>query len=1065
MSKDIRSFFTVLSKKPSAASSSNTNQVKRPSVLLDSDDDDVIKGTPEKAAKVRKAKRKVKVLSSDSEDDGRSKKNASLKKQKVTDTKQENTTKPQLKPISIDSLNQPIKQTEVKCNLTEDIEIGKKPQHASQPKKEKRKKPKHVELGIHEDKDFEKTLEMLDEDADDTILLDNLDLLDKTIEEATLPKSGNTVTSPSTKNQSSAVTPKQVCAKDSEPAKSEKDARNLKTNIVHVIDDTPKKAGKRQRKTSETNSTPKKRAKLEHIDSGIDPDIAKTERKRQSAGLYVAYLHRPGPKNHGTKEYPKGTPNCLAGCIFLRTGVLDSLEGEEFENLVTDHGGKVVHSVSKKISYVVVGDEPGPSKLEKARKYGLPEISEDDFLDLILRKSGMKAKYTVKRECDDFGESGEQTTEINEAVPTSDKNSTLESGNQPLKNNVEEINCKPKVQSHKVNNSDKPSADGNQDLSNGDKSENLVPKNKVVLDLQQKETAVQTQESVKSRSMPQNISSECMAWTDKYKPTNVNGIIGQKDSNSNMNKLKKWLQNWFKNADPEIRKKLPRPTLYHQYDGAYFKAALLSGPPGVGKTTTATLVAKELGFDIVEFNASDTRSKKLLHEEISHMMKSKTVAGFVSGRNNINQKRVLLMDEVDGMAGNEDRGGIAELINFIKTASFPIICMCNNRDLPKMRSLVNHCFALKYTKPNVMQVKGAMMSICFKEGLSIESEALSRLITGTGCDIRQTINHLAMWSATEKALTTEKVTKDSKNSQKDVVFGAWDVIRKVFNKSENENMSLLDKSRLFFYDYSFGPMFVQENYLTVQPECTGSKGKKIETLIRRHLTADCLSRSDLIESKIRSTNNWSLLESQAFLCTVMPSYYLSGKMEQVRFPSWFGKNSQRNKSLRIAGEFYSHARTSISADKTSLRLDYAEPLMKRLMRPLMQKQAAGIDDTLDVMKSYSLLREDLTNLCELTANFTPNKRNPFDCVNSSVKSALTRKYNKTVTLSFAPPSAAKKKKGAKADEDVFEEEAFSDEEATDDEVGSDALIKVKESKKAKGKNVKGDKKTGKGKNK
>lgn len=117
------------------------------------------------------------------------------------------------------------------------------------------------------------------------------------------------------------------------------------------------------------------------------------------------------------------------------------------------------------------------------------------------------------------------------------------------------------------------------------------------------------------------------------------------------------------------------------------------------------MVAKELGFDIVEFNASDTRSKKLLHEEISHMMESKTVAGFATGRNSINQKRVLLMDEVDGMAGNEDRGGIAELINFIKTAKFPIICMCNNRELPKMRSLVNYCFALRFLKPNVAQVR------------------------------------------------------------------------------------------------------------------------------------------------------------------------------------------------------------------------------------------------------------------------------------------------------------------------------------------------------------------------
>jgi replication factor C subunit 1 len=63
-------------------------------------------------------------------------------------------------------------------------------------------------------------------------------------------------------------------------------------------------------------------------------------------------------------------------------------------------------------------------------------------------------------------------------------------------------------------------------------------------------------------------------------------------------------------------------------DGSFYKAALLSGPPGVGKTTTAHLVCQELGFDIIEFNASDTRSKKLLHAEVSELMSSKTIKGF-----------------------------------------------------------------------------------------------------------------------------------------------------------------------------------------------------------------------------------------------------------------------------------------------------------------------------------------------------------------------------------------------------------------------------------------------------
>ena len=42
-------------------------------------------------------------------------------------------------------------------------------------------------------------------------------------------------------------------------------------------------------------------------------------------------------------------------------------------------------------------------------------------------------------------------------------------------------------------------------------------------------------------------------------------------------------------------------------------------------------------------------------------------------------RHVLIMDEVDGMAGNEDRGGVAELIALIKTSRIPIICICNDR--------------------------------------------------------------------------------------------------------------------------------------------------------------------------------------------------------------------------------------------------------------------------------------------------------------------------------------------------------------------------------------------------
>lgn len=75
---------------------------------------------------------------------------------------------------------------------------------------------------------------------------------------------------------------------------------------------------------------------------------------------------------------------------------------------------------------------------------------------------------------------------------------------------------------------------------------------------------------------------------------------------------------------------------------------------GIGKTTTAQMVAKECGFEFVEFNASDTRNKKSMDEQVQTLLNNKTLDGFFHDRTNqtkITSKHVLIMDEVDGMSG------------------------------------------------------------------------------------------------------------------------------------------------------------------------------------------------------------------------------------------------------------------------------------------------------------------------------------------------------------------------------------------------------------------------------
>ena len=116
-------------------------------------------------------------------------------------------------------------------------------------------------------------------------------------------------------------------------------------------------------------------------------------------------------------------------------------------------------------------------------------------------------------------------------------------------------------------------------------------------------------------------------WVDKYKPKNLKSIIGQQGDKSNMRKLTTWLQNWAKHhangAKPPAR---PPPWGAANDSGAWAKVALLSGPPGVGKTTTAYLVSKELGFDVMEMNASDTRSKRLLGEHVAVAMSNTSLS-------------------------------------------------------------------------------------------------------------------------------------------------------------------------------------------------------------------------------------------------------------------------------------------------------------------------------------------------------------------------------------------------------------------------------------------------------
>ncbi|XP_017031219.1 replication factor C subunit 1 [Drosophila kikkawai] len=798
---------------------------------------------------------------------------------------------------------------------------------------------------------------------------------------------------------------------------------------------SPEPAKPKAAKPKATTPRAKKEKPPVDLETSVLTDEERHERKRMSAVLYQKYKNRSSCLNPGSKEIPKGSPNCLSGLTFVVTGVLESMEREEAEAVIKEYGGKVMTVVGKKLKYLVVGEEAGPKKLAVAEELNIPILSEDGLFDLIREKSGLSK--SVKEE--KLSPKEQQKATSKEKVKTEEKSAVRKS---KVKEEKEET--KPRVKEeksatkHKIKEDHPTSPDAKKAKHNGE------PVPAVTLKVK-KEPSSQT--PVIKATETKKLDENSMAWVDKHKPTNIKEIVGQAGAASNVTKLMNWLTKWYVNHDGKNKPQRPNPWAKND-DGSFYKAALLSGPPGIGKTTTATLVAKELGFDAVEFNASDTRSKRLLKDEVSTLLSNKSLSGYFSGQGQaVSRKHVLIMDEVDGMAGNEDRGGMQELIALIKDSSIPIICMCNDRTHPKIRSLVNYCYDLRFQRPRLEQIKGKIMSICFKEKVKITPAKVEEIISATNNDIRQSINHIALLSAKED--TSDKAGQHV--ASKDLKLGPWEVVRKVFTAEEHKRMSLADKSDLFFHDYSLAPLFVQQNYLQVTP-----KGNAKDVLAKVAATADALSLGDLIDKRIRANSAWSLLPTQAFFSSVLPGEHMSGHFTgQINFPGWLGKNSRTGKRARLAQELHDHTRVCTSGSRLSVRLDYAPFLLNNICRPLAKEGQEGVPAAIEVMKDYHLLREDLDSLVELTS--WPGKKSPLDAVDGRVKAALTRTYNKEVmAYSYSAQAGIKKKKAEAAgggDEDYLaaddadEEGAGTKADSEDDEdkdnLELDGLIKTK----------------------
>ena len=98
---------------------------------------------------------------------------------------------------------------------------------------------------------------------------------------------------------------------------------------------------------------------------------------------FVERLRAAGLQFMGQKKAVEREGDGLAGKTFLYTGTFANFSRDELESRIAANGGRVLSGISKKLNYLIVGENAGPSKVEKAQKLNVPILSEDEFLAML----------------------------------------------------------------------------------------------------------------------------------------------------------------------------------------------------------------------------------------------------------------------------------------------------------------------------------------------------------------------------------------------------------------------------------------------------------------------------------------------------------------------------------------------------------------------------------------------------------------------------------------------------------------------------------------------------------
>ncbi|MFB6353434.1 MAG: replication factor C large subunit [Halobacteriales archaeon] len=225
-------------------------------------------------------------------------------------------------------------------------------------------------------------------------------------------------------------------------------------------------------------------------------------------------------------------------------------------------------------------------------------------------------------------------------------------------------------------------------------------------------------------------------WTEKYRPTTLSAVRGNDKA---VEALREWAETW-----PEHR-----------------EAVVLHGRPGVGKTSAAHALANDLGWSVVELNASDQRTADVVERVAGEAADGGTLSGGAGGR------KLVLLDEADNLHGNADRGGARAITGLVKDAEQPVVLVANEY-YEMSRGLRNACRDIEFRDVSARSILPVLRDVCRREDVTAEDGALEAVAEQNSGDLRGAINDLQALADAGGHLAVDDVVTAERDTTEDV---------------------------------------------------------------------------------------------------------------------------------------------------------------------------------------------------------------------------------------------------------------------------------------------------------